>query len=241
METLFSTCGGEKESHRAILVLQTEASHEMDHDEAMAVIWRFLNPNKYWHKQEMKPYVWNVQKTGEGVFQFIFSSIQKADVKRFVEAAQEKIPAFRMKDGTIYNILHVQYLPDFDLSSNFVRVFSCGGCQCFRKKGVGMRKRVWQMISATEAPEKFVERIENSIRRRARCFLPDAKGIEEAPIRVRFVESTAPTRTVSYKGCKIRTQFVTFKLEAPPEIQAVALYGGIGKEPSSGFGLVLPV
>ena len=227
-----------KPTHRAMLVLHSDSLETMSHDTAMAVVWLFLNPEKYWHKQEMKPFVWDVQKTGKGTFQFLFSSIFPSDTRHFFEAAQEKGSSFRLKDGTTFDILSLQYLPNLKLESDFVRVFSSGGCQCFRKQTVNNR-RPWRMISAIETPQKFTESIANSIRRRANSFLP-GKVAEDTSIRVRFVEPIAPPKYVYYKGGNIMTQFVTFKLEAPPEVQKVALYGGIGKEPSSGFGFVLP-
>ena len=227
-------------THRAMLTLQSDAVETMSHDTAMAIVWKFINPNKYWHKQEMKPFVWSFQKTGKGVFQFLFSSIFPSDTKHFYETAEEAGASFTMKDGTTYKIIGLQYLPDLNLESDYVRVFSSGdcGCQCFRKQTIGNRRH-WRMISVFDSPERFKESVAGTIRRRANSFLPNGVK-DDTPVSVRFVEPIAPPKAVAYKGGNITTQFVTFKLIAPPEVQKVALYGGIGKEPSSGFGFVLP-
>ena len=40
-----------------MLTLQSDAVETMSHDTAMAIVWNFIKHNKYWHKQEMKPFV----------------------------------------------------------------------------------------------------------------------------------------------------------------------------------------
>ena len=93
------------------------------------------------------------------------------------------------------------------------------------------------MVDAEEDKPAFSKSIENALYGRAESF-----GIpcNRDDIKVCYVSRPDPVEYVDYKGGMIPTQFVAFRLDAPPEIQALAVYGGIGKEPSSGFGLVIP-
>lgn len=231
-----------KTSHRIFATFKADdASHVMTHNEKMAIIWQFINPNKYWHKEEQKPYVWNIEVRSGGLFTLMFASIHQKDVDH-VEEALSGIPDahFEMpnyKSG--YTILSVRRLGDVDTSKDYIRLTSMNGCQCFCRKTnyKNNRKKYFKFISAKETPEEFAKRIRAGLLRRVKAFYGET--VDEKDVRISFVEETKPVERIRYKTGNILTQFVTFKLTAPRIVQEAALYGGIGKEPSSGFGFVV--
>ena len=226
-------------THRIIMKLQsTDESHEMSHDEAMSIVWKFVNPNKYYHKEERKPFVWSVSSIGYGEFELVFARIHKKDVEHFATEI-DGVKEFSTKYGGDYRVTGIEFLPDIDFKNSFIRLYSKSGCQCLCKKTdyANNRRRYWKMVDAEEDKPAFSKSIENALYGRAESF-----GIpcNRDDIKVCYVSRPDPVEYVDYKGGMIPTQFVAFRLDAPPEIQALAVYGGIGKEPSSGFGLVIP-
>lgn len=231
-----------KKSHRLSVTLSSDdVSHVMTHNEKMAIIWQFLNPNKYWHKEEQKPYVWNIEVHPGGLFTLMFASIHQKDVDH-VETAISGLPHlhFNMpnyKSG--YTILDVRRIDDADTDNSYIRLSSMNGCQCFCRKTnyENNRKKYLKFVSAKETPEEFAKSIRAGLLRRVKAFYGET--VDENDVRISFVEETKPAERIRYKTGNILTQFVTFKLTAPRIVQEAALYGGIGKEPSSGFGFVV--
>ena len=231
-------------SHRLTALLKTEQPHHMTHGEALYIIWKFINPDKYWHKQEVKPYVWDIRPLDDTIFQVMFSSIHKGDTVRFMETLEHMGGSFTTEKGDRYLIREAEYLPDVPCTGDPIQIVSYNGCQCFRKIGdpESEKKRHYRIVNAMNDPKLFSKKITNALVARAKRFFPNAtEETDASKVRMRFIFPTAPVSTVHYQGADILTQFVSFQLIAPPAIQKTALYGGIGKEPSSGFGFVLPV
>lgn len=223
-----------KTPHRAYAVISTDLDKTIDHAFAVAIIWKLIGSNRDWHKQQSKPFSWYMEDNKDGTYSIVFSSIFPSDTRRFVERLKEG--SFQMKDGTVFHTETVIYLEDPEFDEKTVELDSIN-CQCFRKVG---HKRVWKIVRADEEPGLFEQKIVNALRRRAEAFLPNAKEVLDKPIR--FAACSNPyIKKVQYKGSRIETQSVDILLEAPKEIQEIAVYGGIGREPSSGFGFVMPL
>ena len=224
--------------HRLLAALKAQSDHIMSHDEKMALIWKLINPNRFWHKHEMKPFTWNISYVGGQIYNLLFSSISAGDtayIKNSLLACEGSISLPNY--GTNYIINDLMDLPDYDLKDGVIRLYSISGCQCFKhKQKPGTRKKYYALVSAEEAPEDFATSIKNNIIRRGEKFLD--RHIDEDEVSVKYVELERTAR-VKYKTGNILTQFVSLQLKAPKDIQKVAAYGGIGKETGSGFGFVM--
>lgn len=227
-------------SHRILVTFMSDSSaHVMSHNEKMAIVWQLINPNKYWHKEEQKPYVWNIEVHPGGLFTLMFASIHQKDVDHVESAASLGSRLVMETYRASYTVLDVRRIDDADTDNSYIRLSSMNGCQCFCRKTdyANNRKKYLKFISAKNTPEEFAKSIRAGLLRRVKAFYGET--VDENDVRISFVEETKPAERIRYKTGNILTQFVTFKLTAPRIVQEAALYGGIGKEPSSGFGFVV--
>lgn len=229
-------------THRIMMTLRSDHPHQMSHGEALYIIWKFISPSKYWHKQEVKPYVWDAQPTSESTFQVMFSSMQKGDTERFMRTIESMPGGFVTEKGMHYRVLSAQYLPNVPTDGKGIHITSLNGCQCFRKHTNPVtRKKSWRLINSFSEPHLFAEKIKSTLLARAKRFFPEQmESVKPEEVHIRFLRPASSMIPVHYQNANITTQFVTFQLVAPAPVQKAALYGGIGKEPSSGFGFVLP-
>lgn len=232
----------EGKSHRIVVTFMADdAAHKMSHNEKIAIIWQFINPNKYWHKQEPKPYVWSIEEHPGGVYTLMFSSMRPKDVD-YLENTLSALPDAHFslpKYHSSYSIIDIRRLADADTSSGYIRVTSINGCQCFCRKTdyANNHRKYLKFISAKHTPEDFAKSIRAGLLRRVKTFYGET--VDENDVHIRFIEEIKPVVHIRYKTGNIPVQHVTFKLTAPQIVQEAALYGGIGKEPSSGFGFVV--
>ena len=228
-------------SHRAMVILHrlTKTDHTVlvDHDNKMALVWRFMKEQWFPHREAEKPYCWDLSTNDGEYYNLTFSCITPEVTGWFLQAAK-KCEGTCLNVGTeFWQVEKVMPVQDLPFIANYLRLSSMNGLQCFTMKRVNETKKCRVLIHAGEDPERFITSIKTRLIRRTKEFMD--VDIPEDAVKIQHLNTMAGIISIPYKHSRIRTQQVTFKLVAPKEVLEMALYGGIGKETGSGFGFML--
>lgn len=222
----------EMNSRRAMLIFKhtSMANKEFTHDDAVKLVWRFLNKREtqIQHHFVEKPYVWHIVPNGDNFFSLVFSSIFPEITKDFYEEAKSMENGVVEVNSSMVTVISVNPIADLDYIGEYLRISSYNlVCQ----KNVRHKKT---SVNATEK-EDFCAAIVSRLVRRAKVFLN--LDISEEDIQVKFPKQLS-FGTKKYKDGLIPVQDVEMKLVAPKEIIELALYSGVGSKSGSGFGTV---
>lgn len=227
--------------HRAMIILRrlTKNDHTVlvDHDNKMALVWRFLKGNWIQHRDAEKPYCWDMSTNDGEYYNLTFSCISPEITRGFTQAAAKCVGTCLNVGTEFWQIDKVMPIQDLPFIANYLRLSSMNGLQCFTMKRLNDTKKCQILIHAGENPERFIASIKTRLIRRTKEFMN--VEVPEDAVQIQHLNTLAGIISVPYKRSRVRTQQVTFKLVAPKAVLETALYGGIGKETGSGFGLML--
>ena len=226
-------------SRQVIVLFNKIAGEKINHDAALSLVWHVLNHSsdkgfitQLHDNKQIKPFTWSFSD-GVKECSIRFSSIMEDITDRFIDGAKKLgVNAFMTSGGGVFQVTGVFPIHDLEHIGDSILLSSSPDSGISVSSGINGKRHFLLFEKERKA---WVKRVENNLIHRAEVFF----GVKNPKVSVKVLKVHG-YEAVLFKNFKLPVQYAFLKVSGSKEVLETALYGGVGNNTGSGFGLVVP-